>query len=360
MKIVVDVNHPAHVHYSRHFVEEMRKKGHEVMITASEKDISYRLLDSFGLDYVRLGSYGNSLFRKLIGIPWLDIKMYRAVRKFDPDIFLGFGSIRCGHVAKLLGKKSVTFDDSEHATLIHMLHVPFTDVVITPASFKRNFGPRQIYYDGFSQLAHMHPRYFKPNPAVLEHLGLSEGDKFVVVRLISWNASHDVGHHGLDDPAKVVRELERFGRVFISSEGRLDESLEQYRLRIPPDMLHDLLYYCTLYFGEGGTTAIEAALLGTHAIHVSTTAKFCGVFDDLGSYDLLWISEDTDASLELAKSLLADRDLKSKGREKLQKLLADKIDVTGFMMWFIENYPGSFESMKSDRSAQDAFRGVRP
>ena len=37
-------------------------------------------------------------------------------------------------------------------------------------------------------------------------------------------------------------------------------------------------------------------------------------------------------------------------------MLADKIDVTAFMVWFIENYPGSFRIMKEEPDYQYRFK----
>ena len=357
MRIVVDVNHPGHVQYMRNFVREMQGRGHEVLITATRKDVSFQLLDRYGLDYVPLGSYGHTLFSKLVNLPLIDLRALAVMGRFRPDIIVGACSIRASHVSRILRKPSISLDDTEHATLVDHLYMPFTDVVLTPGSYKKDIGRKQVRYDGFTQLAHTHPRRFKPDPSVLEGLGLKEGELFSVVRLVSWDASHDIGHHGIDDPARVVRELERFGRVFVSSEGPLDGRLEPYRLIIPPEKFLDVLYYSTLYFGEGGTTAIEAALLGTHAIHLSTTAKYCGVFDDLHAYGLLWISEDTNAALGQAKALLASAGLKGEGRAKLRRLLDDKIDVTRFLVWFVENYPESFRAMREHPEVQYQFKG---
>lgn len=94
MKIVVDINHPAHVHYFKNFIWEMENRGHEILITASEKEISYTLLDLYNFKYTKIGNYGRSIPRKLINVFLLDIRMYQAVKEFNPDIFLGFGSIR--------------------------------------------------------------------------------------------------------------------------------------------------------------------------------------------------------------------------------------------------------------------------
>ena len=66
MRIVVDINHPAHVHYFKHFIREMKKRGHDILITASRKEITFRLLESIQLQFVDVGTYGTSLISKLV------------------------------------------------------------------------------------------------------------------------------------------------------------------------------------------------------------------------------------------------------------------------------------------------------
>jgi predicted glycosyltransferase len=38
MRILIDVLHPAHVHFFRNFHTEMEERGHELCITARSKD----------------------------------------------------------------------------------------------------------------------------------------------------------------------------------------------------------------------------------------------------------------------------------------------------------------------------------
>jgi hypothetical protein len=40
-------------------------------------------------------------------------------------------------------------------------------------------------------------------------------------------------------------------------------------------------------------------------------------------------------------------------------MLADKIDVTAFMVWFIENYPLSKNQMKEDPAIQNQFKKLK-
>jgi putative mRNA 3-end processing factor len=110
MRIVVDINHPGHVHYFKNFVRDVRKHGHEVLVTASEKEITFRLLREYGLDFVPLGSYGATLAKKALNIPRLDMRMLAAVRKFVDDarsdgatpVLLGYALGKAQEILKFL------------------------------------------------------------------------------------------------------------------------------------------------------------------------------------------------------------------------------------------------------------------
>jgi predicted glycosyltransferase len=44
MKILIDIGHPAHVHYFRNFIKLMEQKGHSFLIIAKNHNITYKLL----------------------------------------------------------------------------------------------------------------------------------------------------------------------------------------------------------------------------------------------------------------------------------------------------------------------------
>jgi uncharacterized protein len=177
------------------------------------------------------------------------------------------------------------------------------------------------------------------------------------LRFVSWTASHDVGEHGVKNRIDLVNELEKYGKILISAEGKLEADLERYRVRISPEKMHDLLYYATLYIGEGATMASEAAVLGTHSILISTCAKHCGVFNDLNKYNLLWFYDDEGGVIDKAKEILQNHP-KEEGKRKREKLLEDKINVTAFMYWLIENYPESSKIIKANPEIQEMFRST--
>jgi len=355
MRIVVDINHPAHVHYFKNFIWQMQKKGHEILITASEKDISYTLLDKYGFSYVKIGNYGKSILKKMINIPVLDLKMYLAVRKFKPDLFLGFGSIRAAHVSKLMGKPYVAFDDSEPSPLEHILYVPFANAILTPTGFKKNFGKKHHFYRGFIELCYLHPDYFSPNPSALEIIGEKPDSRFVIMRFVAWNATHDVGKKGFDLASKIriVKEISKEMNVYISAEGVLPNELEPYKIKISPEKIHDILYYSYMFIGDSQTMTTEAALLGTPAIRCNS---FVGE-NDMGNfielekkYRLIYNFNDPSKAINKAVELMNEVRLKEQWQKKRETLLNDKIDVTKFMVDFIEKYPESFDSLKRTRN----------
>jgi predicted glycosyltransferase len=347
MRVVVDINHPADVHFFKNFIREMEQRGHTILITASRKEISYRLLDSCGFTYEKLGSYGKSLAEKMINIPLLDIRMLSVAGKFNPDIFVGFGSIRAAHVAKVLGKPCINFEDTDHAAWEHRLYVPFADVVLTPQCFRKDFGKKQVKIDTYKELFYLHPDYFRPDPSVLDAAGIAPGERFFIIRFVAWDAQHDRGQTGLQNREEIVEQLTQFGKVFITSEVPLPETLKKYQIPVPLEKLHDLLYFATLYFGEGSTTAAEAAMLGTPAIYVSSLAGSLGYTGELEQkYGLLCNFRDQEPALQKAVELLKNPHLKEEWNTKRDNFLKDKLNATRFLVWFVENYPGSYHTMK--------------
>jgi predicted glycosyltransferase len=238
------------------------------------------------------------------------------------------------------------------------LSYPFTTTICTPSCYTRDLGEKQVRYNGYHELAYLHPNRFTPNPAVLTELDLAEGDPFIIVRFVSWQASHDVGQHGIRDKVGLVKALEQYGRVLITSEGALPEELQSYQIRVSPEKLHDLLYYATLYVGEGGTTASEAAVLGTHAIYVNTL-PLGYIAEEDEKYHLVSDFSRRDCTDETvlaeARRLLQNPNLRREGKEKGEALVQDKIDVTAFMVWFVENYPESASLMRNCPDIQQQF-----
>jgi predicted glycosyltransferase len=131
---------------------------------------------------------------------------------------------------------------------------------------------------------------------------------------------------------------------------KISKDFEKYKITIPPEKLHDMLYYSTLYIGEGGTTAAEAALLGTPSIFVSTNVQYLGVFQSLqNKYDLIYACSNQEEGLKKAIEFLECNNLKEEWGIKKNRVFKENMDITNFMTDFIENYPESFYDLKKSR-----------
>jgi predicted glycosyltransferase len=181
----------------------------------------------------------------------------------------------------------------------------------------------------------LHPNYFIPDKSVLNDLKINPGDKFTILRFVSWQAYHDVGHKGisLDNKIKAVKEFNKYGKVIITSEEKLPKELEQYQATIEPHKMHDAIFYASLLMGESATMASEAAMLGTPAIYLDNDGR--GYTDELEKkYGLVFnytesFEDQLKAIYKGIEILNEDKVIYNKRREVL---LSEKESLTDFML----------------------------
>lgn len=275
MKVLVDVCHPAHVHFFKNAIREWRAEGHAVHVTSRLKDVAVPLLDALGIAHeplsgARAGAGG--LARELVA---RDAAMVRTVRREKPDVLVALGGTFAAHAGFATRTPSVVFYDTECARLQNLITYPFATRVVVPRCYAAWLPPWSERYAGYHELAYLRPNRFTPDRAVALANGLAaSGDSFLI-RCVSWQANHDIGEQGWS--AATLREVAAFlakrGRVLISSEAELPPDLQPYRYPGAPAALHDVLAHCRLLVGESATLASEAAVLGVPAIYAAHTGR---------------------------------------------------------------------------------------
>lgn len=353
MKIFLDIGHPAHVHYFRNLIDKMSERGHIFFVVARDKEVTHKLLKRYNINYVSRGKGGLGFWGKLLYLFKANYKLYGLAKKFKPDIFLSFASPYAAQVSYLMRKPHIAFNDTEHAKLGNLAFSYFSKVIITPSCFEKDFGEKHIRFKSYMELSYLHPKYFSPNPSILKFLKIKETQKFIVVRFVSWEASHDIGYSGLSNEEKrtLIKKLSKRYKVFISSESKLPHDLKKYQLNIPPEKIHQVLYYSSLFIGEGATMASESAMLGTPAIYVNILeAGTCN--EQEKKYKLLYNFRNGEGVLEKAQNILNDYD-QSIWKIRREILIKDKIDLTNFMMWFLVHFPNSIEAAKNNSRFED-------
>lgn len=338
MNILIDISHPAHVHFFKHAYHIWQEHGHRVMLVARDKDVTLKLLEDYGYPYQTLSKIGRGFIGLSFELLQHASRLAKFANDFEADVILEIGGTFIVHAGKLLGIKTCVFTDTEHAKLSNMITFPFATWICTPSSYRDELGKKHLRYNGYQELAYLHPNYFKPNPGTLSESGLDLNQKFFIVRFVSWGASHDIGQLGLSDEEKIslVKGLIQHGKVLITSEGALPKVLEPYKVHISPIKMHDLLNYASLYVGEGATMASEAAMLGTPSVYINPLGS--GNLDEIANkYHLIYHYTEGKPAIERAIKLVEMKDLKSSHLEQRERMLEDKIDVTAWMVDFIES-----------------------
>lgn len=355
MKIFIDIGHPAHVHLFRNVAKLLQKKGHDVFFTCRDKEFEIYLLKYYGFYFQSFGKKFNNSLGKLYGLIKFDFNEFMAGLKLKPDLFLSHGSMYAAHAAFLLRKPHISLEDTGNREQVR-LYLPFTVCVLTSDIFSHDYGKKQIRFKSHNEIAYLHPEFFQPNPTFKEKLGLSPDDRFVVLRFVAWNATHDRGQSGLKytDKIKLVEKLSENHKVFISSENDLPAELEKYRAAFAPHEVHDALYHAEMFIGEGTTMAMETAILGTPSVYVNTLQY--GNVTDMEKYGLLFNYGQTDHVIDKIIDLANQKNLKESMQEKRKEMLANKINLTKFLVWFLENYPKSVSIMQENSDYQDIFK----
>lgn len=339
MRILIDIGHPAHVHFFRHPIRLLKQRGHEVLITSREKEIAVDLLDELGLTHEVLSIQAKggllALGKELLT---RNRALYRVVKRFQPDVMAAIGGVFIAQVGRITGVPSLVFYDTENATLQNIITYPFASCVIVPRCYGSWVPKRHhLRYAGYHELSYLHPDYFTPDLDCAIANGLAtDGDTFLL-RLVSWQASHDVGECGwnLDLLQRTVDKLTTRGKVLISAEGELDPAFTPYQYQGKSSEIHHVMAFCRAFIGESATMASECAVLGVPAIYAAETGR--GYTDEQEvRYGLVrnirkldW-SSINDAVNDLLKFP------PEHWQNARQKLLDDTIDVPAFVAEVIE------------------------
>lgn len=365
MNILIDIGHPAHVHLYKNLAKLLKKNGHAVFITVKDIPSAKILLSENNLDYIELPPKSDSLLGKVFRQFQFDWIVYKLVKKHKIEIGIGT-SVTNAHVSRISKMQSVLFDDDDDEVqplVVKWLH-PYASVILSPVSLLLKNRPRKqkntVYYKGFHELAYLHPNNFSPNKEVLEELGIQENETFFILRFNVFKAHHDIGERGLslEQKLKIIEKLKGKGKIFITTERKIEPELEKYQAPVSNSKMHDLLYYSSMFIGDSQTMTSEAAVIGTPSIRCNSFVKRIAYLDEQEeNYGLTFGFLPSDFDLLIAKldEILSIKDIKSTWKFKRDRLLSEKMDMSAFMHWFIEGYPDTLKQLQGNPEIQNRF-----
>lgn len=364
MNILVQLSHPAHFHLYKNAVRNLIADGHQVHVLIKSKDILEDLLKESGLPYVNIctKAHRGSKLGILLDMLERECKMFKYCRRNRIDLLTG-STPEVAHVGWLLGKYRINTgeDDASIVPLFFKMAGRFIQTELSPTTCDNGkYESRTVHYAGYHKLAYLHPNVFHPDKAVVSRY-FDPDRPYFILRFAQLKAYHDGGAAGIttEIAEKLIGMLEPHGNVYITSERPLEPQFEKYRLQINPLDIHHVMAYSDLYIGDSQSMAVEAAMLGVPNIRFNSFAGRIGVLEELqNKYRLTYGIPASDPGQLYARvgELLSMPSVRGEFQARRQVMLSEKIDVTAFFTWFIENYPESRRIMKENPDFQYRFK----
>jgi len=351
MNILIDVVHPAHVHNIKNLYYNLIKH-YNITVVCQSIPLVKKLLNLYQIPYIDIGRKGKNIREKIIKQINLNKKVNKIIKEKEIDLAIGsylsvLSSIRTHAKSILLDE-----DDQVVQPFTAKFVSPFADCILSPNALSYEHLKNAVYYPGNHELAYLHPNVFSPNPNILRKYGLKEDDKYFILRFNAFKAHHDIHQYGLNKEQKLILidTLSKYGRVFITTEAELEPEFEEFKMPISPEEMHSFLYYSQMLISDSQTMTKEAAVLGVPSFRCNTFANRLAVLEELElKYGLTFGYHPSQFEWMLYRinEFLETTDLKDEWQKRRMKLLQNKIDVTAFWGWLIDNYPNSIKEVKS-------------
>jgi predicted glycosyltransferase len=364
MRILFYLHHPAHFHLFKNPIIALKEKGHEIIILATRKDILEDLLNNENLSYINVLPDGRKDNRLSIALALLkqDVRLLRICLSKKPDILVGT-STEITHIGRILNIPNifVNEDDIDVIPLVGALAYPFAKHLLLPDICRvGKFSSKKIGYSGYHELAYLHPKIFVPQKDVVSKY-FDPDSKYFVLRFAKLNAHHDSGAKGITGiiARDIIKILEPHGNIYITSERNLEPEFEKYRMKIDPLDIHHILSFAQICLGDSQTMMAESGVLGTPFIRFNDFVGRISILAELeDKYNLGFgiRTIDSEKLYSVLKSLISTPDLKKAWKVRREKMLSDKINVSGFLIWLIDQYPESIKTMKINPDSQYNFR----
>ncbi len=357
--------HPAQYLFLRETIKRLAKSGNNrIIILIKTKDVLENLLNNDGYEYINILPRERGKSRLSIAISLLrrNLKILPILLRTKPDLLIGTDA-PLAQLGWLLNINSITITEDDYSVIksLAQLTYPFTKTILCPEVCDvGKWENKKAGYNGYMKLAYLHPNVFKPDNTILSKYIFT--DKYVLIRLARLTAHHDFGIKGINRLLldQLISIIQKKGyKVLISSEADIDEKYQPWLLKIDPSDMHHVLAKSSLLICDSQSMSVEAAMLGIPSLRYSGFAGRISVLEELEHvYNLTYgIKVGQESKLISKLSLLLNMDnLNQEFQKRRQKMLADKIDVTSFLVWFIENYPQSDKIMKDNPDYQWKFK----
>ncbi len=277
MKVWFDADNAPHVLVMHPVAQELMRQGHEVVFTARDRASTCRLMDMYGLDYIRVGAdYRPGKLGQVMGTLGRARALTWAMRRINADVSFGHGSRALPLASAMLRVPSVTMYDYEwvNPSLFNL----FCRKILLPEAIDsvrcREAGIRTekvVHYPGYKECLYLEG--FQPDRSIAIELGLRDDRLKVLLRPPATTAHY----HNPESEEILVALLDQLLHnpdvqlVWLprdpSQEAMLPSSslaqIVRPRRSYPgPQLIENM----DIVIGGGGTMTREAALLGIRSV----------------------------------------------------------------------------------------------
>jgi predicted glycosyltransferase len=274
VKIWIDLDNTPHVPLFVPIIRELERRGHKVTVTARDAFQVCDLARQKGLSFVKVGRhYGKNRMMKVLGLLWRSAQLVPHCLREHPQLALSHGSRSKEVLGRVLGIPTVSMNDYEYSAMVP-LALPRWGIVpnsITPEESGCHLG-RVRQYRGIKE--DVYAPDFKPDPTLLDELGLSEAKLVVTVR----PPASEAHYHNPEAEALLnelmarVCQFEGARAVLLPRNKSQEQQLRaahpgwftQGKTIVPGRAVDgmNLLWFSDLVVSGGGTMNREAVALG--------------------------------------------------------------------------------------------------
>jgi hypothetical protein len=314
-RIWIDLDNSPHVPFFAPIVEELKKRGYSVILTARDAYQVRELADLFRFNYKCVGSHwGKRRFLKVFGTCLRALQLLPIMAGKRADLAVAHGSRSQVIASVLLGIPSLCILDYEFSQgLVIMKHTWLMTPEIIRLSDTVQRKHRVLQYPGIKEDVYVPA--FRPDPSIKSRLRLDDRNIVVVVRPPATEAHY---HNPKSDelftatidllghaPNVQVIVLPRNHRQALSVQSSWPAWFAAGKLSIPdhPEDGLNLMWHSDLVISGGGTMNREAAALGipVYSIFRGAIGAVDRYLSDSGRLILIESVEDLRTKVVLAR-----------------------------------------------------------
>lgn len=281
MRLWIDILTPKQVNFFAPLIRRLSQRGKKPLVTTRQYREVNELMEIRKISALKVGEHGGGILKtKLISSAERIKRLAVLLSSQKCDIALSFSSPEAARVAYGLSIPHYCISDSPHAEAASRLTIPLSKMLFTPKAVPmdawRNYGideDRIVRYNALDPIVWL--RDFRPNPKILDELGLDDSLPIITIRPEETQASYLL-RYSSDKPlsalvARALRQELPHSQVVLIPRYDLAPSTKKLvgRSIVVADRAIDatsLLHYSHVFLGGGGTMTTEAALLGIPSV----------------------------------------------------------------------------------------------